>query len=187
MTLARIVTRSLHLDNYTICATFVKTSVRKMNERLLQFLAAENISQSQFADTLGITRASVSHVLAGRNRPSYDFLSSLMIHYPSLNVEWLMHGKGKMYKRDQYAPESPQTQESPAKNEENQAPAEEATLFSDVATEAVPKAEERPEKAPESIKPLAESPLSAQSLSGGHGKVTKVIVFFSDNTFQEFS
>ena len=72
-----------------------------MNERLLQFLAAENISQSQFADTLGITRASVSHVLAGRNRPSYDFLESLMLHYPSLNIEWLIQGKGKMYKRDQ--------------------------------------------------------------------------------------
>lgn len=69
-----------------------------MNTRLQKFLAAENISQSQFADTLGVARASISHILAGRNRPGYDFLESLMQHYPALSIEWLMTGKGKMYK-----------------------------------------------------------------------------------------
>lgn len=69
-----------------------------MNTRLKQFLAAENISQSQFADTIKVVRASVSHVLAGRNNPSYDFIKAIMDNYPSLNIEWLILGKGKMYK-----------------------------------------------------------------------------------------
>ncbi len=68
-----------------------------MNIRLQQFLAAENITQAQLADSLNVARAGVSHILAGRNKPSYDFLSALMQHYPRLNVEWLMFGKGKMY------------------------------------------------------------------------------------------
>ena len=68
-----------------------------MNIRLQQFLAAENITQAQLADSLNVARAGVSHILAGRNKPSYDFLSALMLHYPRLNVEWLMFGKGKMY------------------------------------------------------------------------------------------
>lgn len=68
-----------------------------MNRRLLQFLQAENISQTQLADTLSVARGSVSHILAGRNKPGYDFLESLMLHYPSLNLEWLLTGKGKMY------------------------------------------------------------------------------------------
>ena len=69
-----------------------------MNRRLLQFLQAENITQSQFADTLSVARGSVSHILAGRNKPGYDFLESLLLHYPRLNLDWLMTGKGRMYR-----------------------------------------------------------------------------------------
>lgn len=69
-----------------------------MNRRLLQFLQAENISQSQLADTLSVARGSVSHILAGRNKPGYDFLESLLLHYPRLNLDWLMTGKGRMYR-----------------------------------------------------------------------------------------
>ena len=72
-----------------------------MNTRLKQFLAAENITQAQFADTINVVRASVSHVLAGRNNPSYEFIRSIMIKYPELNIEWLIFGTGKMYKDSQ--------------------------------------------------------------------------------------
>lgn len=68
-----------------------------MNRRLQQFLAAENISQAQFAETLGVARASVSHILAGRNKPGFDFLESMVRHYPNLNFEWLLTGRGRMY------------------------------------------------------------------------------------------
>ena len=69
-----------------------------MNTRLQQFLAAENITQAQLADSLKVARAGISHIMAGRNKPSYDFLAALMNRYPRLNIEWLMFGKGKMYK-----------------------------------------------------------------------------------------
>lgn len=73
-------------------------TITSMNTRLKQFLAAENISQSQFADTIKVVRASVSHVLSGRNNPSYEFIRAIMLSYPNLNMEWLLVGKGKMYK-----------------------------------------------------------------------------------------
>ena len=75
-----------------------------MNTRLQQFLSAENISQAQFADTIEVARASVSHVLAGRNKPGYDFIKSIADHYPKLNLDWLINGKGKMYKEVVAAP-----------------------------------------------------------------------------------
>lgn len=78
-----------------------------MNRRLLQFLQAENITQAQFADTLSVARGSVSHILAGRNKPGYDFMESLLLHYPRLNLDWLMTGKGRMY-RDEVASETPE-------------------------------------------------------------------------------
>ena len=69
-----------------------------MNRRLEQFLGAENITQTQFAETLGVAKASVSHILAGRNKPGFEFIESLARQYPNLNLEWLISGRGKMYK-----------------------------------------------------------------------------------------
>ena len=80
--------------------TFVTSNFRIMNKRLQQFLNAENISQSQLADTLDVARAGVSHIIAGRNRPGFDFLESIALHYPQLSMEWLLTGKGKMYKEN---------------------------------------------------------------------------------------
>ena len=69
-----------------------------MNKRLQQFLSAENISQSQFAEIIGVAKASVSHIVAGRNKPGFDFIESMAAHFPKLNLEWLINGKGRMYK-----------------------------------------------------------------------------------------
>jgi len=69
-----------------------------MNNRLAQFLKAENISQSQFADSIGVARASITHILSGRNRPGFDFIENMARRYPALNLEWFITGKGKMYK-----------------------------------------------------------------------------------------
>lgn len=71
-----------------------------MLDRLLQFLAAENISKSQFADLIGVSKANVTHILSGRNKPSYEFIEHLCSHFPGLNLEWLVSGRGKMYKGD---------------------------------------------------------------------------------------
>lgn len=69
-----------------------------MNKRLLKFLEAENISQSQFADSIGVARASISHVISGRNKPGFEFFERTAQRYPSLSLEWLITGQGRMYK-----------------------------------------------------------------------------------------
>ena len=68
-----------------------------MHTRLKQFLAAENLTQAQFADRIKIGKANISHVLAGRNKPGYDFITAIMSSFPQLNINWLFFGTGKMY------------------------------------------------------------------------------------------
>ena len=68
-----------------------------MHTRLKQFLAAENLSQAQFADRIKIGKANISHVLAGRNKPGYEFITAIMSSFPQLNINWLFFGTGKMY------------------------------------------------------------------------------------------
>lgn len=69
-----------------------------MNNRLQQFLDLENISPARLADTIGVQRSGLSHILSGRNKPSYDFIIRLLAKFPHINSEWLLTGKGKPYK-----------------------------------------------------------------------------------------
>ena len=70
-----------------------------MKERLLQLLDMEQITPSKFADIIGVQRSSVSHVISGRNKPSYDFLHKTLKAFPGLNASWLMMGEGTMYEQ----------------------------------------------------------------------------------------
>ena len=68
-----------------------------MKERLIQLLDLEQLSPSKFADIIGVQRSSISHVISGRNKPSFDFLQKTLKAFPGLNASWLMLGEGSMY------------------------------------------------------------------------------------------
>ncbi len=87
-----------HLYFHFRFVTFVTQSLLVMDKRLQQFLDAENISQAQLAETLGVARAGISHILSGRNKPGFDFLEAMALHFPQINMDWLLTGKGRMYK-----------------------------------------------------------------------------------------
>ena len=158
-----------------------------MNTRLQQFLSAENITQAQLADTLNVARAGISHILAGRNKPGYEFIAALMKHYPNLNMEWLMLGKGKMYKNDNSLFDTPFTEPSA------ETPVAPAPQIAD---------EDLPEDDTLSLEDEIPVPLTAadtdtpsltdintlgKAVQGAvhQRKVSKIIVLFNDGTFQE--
>jgi len=68
-----------------------------MEDRLLKLLDAEQLSSAKFADVIGVQRSSISHILSGRNKPSFDFLQKTLIAFPMINADWLILGKGNMY------------------------------------------------------------------------------------------
>jgi transcriptional regulator with XRE-family HTH domain len=67
-----------------------------MKERIIQFLSDNNLTSTKFADIVGVQRSSISHILSGRNKPSFDFIEKMLIAYPDLNAQWLITGKGDM-------------------------------------------------------------------------------------------
>lgn len=166
-----------------------------MNQRLQQFIAAENLSQSQFADALGVARASVSHILAGRNKPGFDFIESMSRHYPSLNIEWLITGKGKMYKSQNSTTTAeipPLASPAPAATAASAEPKSdaEADLFSAPEPKAV--SVPAPAPAPATTPASAPAPAIAASTkkeraqtSASTRNIEKIIVFYDDGSFQE--
>lgn len=161
-----------------------------MNTRLKQFLSAENISQAQFADTINVVRASVSHVLAGRNNPSYDFIKAIMDNYPNLNIEWLILGKGKMYKERSSAPEPEQTQATIEDYSDD-------LLFPVIDEEVLADTYQIPSSETENLSQLTGSipniavssdintANSAAQQVVRQRKVSKIVVLFDDGSFQE--
>ena len=67
-----------------------------MHTRLKNWMESEGLKPSRLADNIGVNRATISHILSGRNKPSIDFLQKLLSAYPNLNANWLITGIGYM-------------------------------------------------------------------------------------------
>jgi len=67
-----------------------------MHTRLKNWMESEGLKSSQLADNIGVNRATISHILSGRNKPSIDFLQKLLSAYSNLNANWLITGIGYM-------------------------------------------------------------------------------------------
>lgn len=79
-----------------ILFTFVKSIF--MKERILEFLKRENKSSAQLAEEIGVQPSGISHILSGRNNPSLDFILKMLEKYKYISTDWLLFGKGDMYK-----------------------------------------------------------------------------------------
>jgi transcriptional regulator with XRE-family HTH domain len=69
-----------------------------MKDRLQKVLTAEGLAPTKFAEIIGVQRSSISHILSGRNKPSFDVINSILENFPKLNPDWLLMGKGSMYR-----------------------------------------------------------------------------------------
>lgn len=69
-----------------------------MKDRIIKFLEIEQISAAKFADDIGVQRSSISHILSGRNNPSFEFIQKMLTKYKKLNAEWLIMGTGNIFK-----------------------------------------------------------------------------------------
>jgi transcriptional regulator with XRE-family HTH domain len=69
-----------------------------MKARLVKILTHFGYTATKFADEIGVQRSGISHILSGRNQPSYDFMVKTLSKFPDINAEWLILGKGAMLK-----------------------------------------------------------------------------------------
>lgn len=74
-----------------------------MNRRFQTILDLENLSPAQLADRLGVQRSGISHILSGRNKPSFELLQRVVQSFPEISAEWLITGNGKPLKEQNQA------------------------------------------------------------------------------------
>lgn len=68
-----------------------------MKDRIRQIMESRRMTQSEFADYVGLAPATLSSIFNGRTRPTLNVVEVLKKKIPNINMEWLMFGEGEMY------------------------------------------------------------------------------------------
>ena len=135
-----------------------------MVDRIKQIIFQEGLTSGSFADQIGVQRSSMSHIINGRNNPSLDFMVKTLQAFPAINPEWLLTGSGPMYRDG--IPEKPVSG------------IREPSIF-----DPVPRPVEKPilPVTPKSSDIQIDKPRNQDKF------VDKVLIFYSDQTYDEFS
>ena len=70
-----------------------------MLERIKIWMKKVNISQTNLAENIGVNKATISHIMSGRNKPSIDFFIKLKEYYTDLDLNWIISGQKTPYSK----------------------------------------------------------------------------------------
>ena len=69
-------------------------------ERIEKLMKSMNLWARQFASEIHVQPGTISNMMGGRNNPSYEVIKRIMERYPTLNPEWLIAGRGEMWRTE---------------------------------------------------------------------------------------
>ncbi|BAO56154.1 hypothetical protein NMS_2145 [Nonlabens marinus S1-08] len=131
-----------------------------------------DLNASSFAEQIGVGRSSISHILSGRNKPSLDFIMSVLKQFPDVDLYWLLNGKGT-YSTSEVLEKSPQivtpTDSGSGKKRLEEPQANTSTSIDPVKNEST-----------------ETTNLLTSTLSKKGKNITKVILIYDDCTFEAF-
>lgn len=146
-----------------------------MKDRLNNFLTDKGLSATKLAAMINANPSAISHILSGRNKPGHDLLVNIANAFPEISMDWLLTGKGSMYK--QQGNNISQT-EAPSLFTEKSLPQQ--------VNESFYKEEEYRAKKTEIIPPK-ESIIPVSPVSSSSKKIKRVLLFFDDGSFEDYT
>lgn len=142
-----------------------------MKDRILTVMEHEGLTPSKFAEAIGIQRSAMSHIISGRNNPSLDVLVKILERFTYVDSDWLLFGKGNMMR--QHVLTNPDLFTNTTINQSNGQETPEYRKEIRVET---------PVNTPKL--PVIEQIISSERTSRN---VSKIMIFYSDNTFETFT
>lgn len=137
---------------------------QKFIARLQKIMNYYEINASTLADSLGVLRSSISHLLSERNKPSLDFVLKITEKYPEIDLYWLLYGKGSFPK------------EEPREEPKEKLPPKKVTPITppEIPFPPIESAQEKPIEKNVSLKDIPKK------------EVQRIIFFYKDNSFEIF-
>lgn len=156
-----------------------------MKDKLRILMQNENLSASRLADILEIKPAGVSHILSGRNNPSYELVCKIVNRFPQINPYWLLGDSDKMYNDTAgSANPTPDGNGSPSAQ-----PIPTGSLF-DSLTPTTGNAQQptSPDGIATSAQAMTTSPTAQPSIDdcGGSSDIERIIIAYKNGTFASY-
>ncbi|MBR4951403.1 MAG: helix-turn-helix transcriptional regulator [Alistipes sp.] len=70
-----------------------------MKEKLEYLLREKQLSATSLARLLEIQPSGISHIMSGRNKPSFDLVVKILTAFPDINPDWLLLDSDEVYRR----------------------------------------------------------------------------------------
>ena len=143
-----------------------------MREKLLKLMNSEKLTASRLAELLGIRSSGISHIISGRNNPSFDLLQKILKRFPNINPDWLLLDSEQMYRSSAEPTNSALTEG-----------------FQEMVSAPTLDFGEAPTS--ESSSPRMEQPTFAaekiiHAAAGSSRGMKRIIVLFDDHTFESY-
>ena len=154
-----------------------------MRERLIELMNLLKCTPTQFANSIGVQRATLQHILTGRNEPSLKIVMAVHNSFPQIDLEWLLNGVGNPF-GDSQIPQSSANDYPLFPGMENviiPASRQDFDEFQNVKEEP---------KQVQTRKRLKTKDVKRESdtqMESTVKRVKEVVVFFEDGTYQKFS
>ncbi len=145
-----------------------------MKDRILKIMQKEGLTNAEFADKIGISTSSLSHIFSGRNKPSLEVVMRIHKACPYVNINWLLYGEGEM---EESAPAVTGMDlfTQPLENPKNTADEPDSPDF--CKENEVPKVVYPPKEIIREEVKYIEKP---------HPKITEIRIFFDNGTYEVF-
>lgn len=152
-----------------------------MIERIRLLLETLNLTASQFADEINVQRSGVSHIMSGRNKASLEFIKKILDRYPEISPDWLISGKGPMYRHAGKKTENTgPAQQSPPQQEAPKGLFDFENETSKDSTAQVENANKEPEK--EVAGKNTQNSINHQS----EKEIERLIILYKDGSFKDY-
>jgi plasmid maintenance system antidote protein VapI len=70
-----------------------------MKEKLEYLLREKQLTATSLARLLDIQPSGISHIMSGRNKPSFDLVVKILSQFPDINPDWLLLDSDEVYRR----------------------------------------------------------------------------------------
>ena len=157
-----------------------------INDKIKQILIDKNLTPSYFADEIGVQRSSISHILSGRNRPSFDIIQKVIRRFPELGYEWIME-EDTHQQSDQINYSNSRGLTIPADRRERPGAQPTASYPTHIGSgrtqrNELPPASQTTPVLPDDMSPVADFPNETNKR-----KIERILVFYTDGSFREYS
>jgi transcriptional regulator with XRE-family HTH domain len=147
---------------------------KAMKDRILQIMKDKGLQAVSFADTIGVSPGTISHILNGRNDPSKVTIDKILSAFPDISSSWLLSGEGPMYKHRGFI-----------KPIQTDLFAEKKTVESTGHSQPQEYSQEKEVKVTEN-KPYSPVIQNINLPIIPNRKIDKIMIFYSDKTFMTF-